>query len=51
MSQRAAWQLERLGFAQVYDFVVGKAHWLASGRPTIRSSGREWPSEVWFHFS
>lgn len=37
MSQRAAWQLERLGFADVYDFVVGKAHWLASGRPTIRS--------------
>jgi CBS domain-containing protein len=37
MSQRAAWQLERLGFADVYDFVVGKAHWLASGRPTTRS--------------
>jgi CBS domain-containing protein len=37
MSQRAAWQFERLGFADVYDFVVGKAHWLASGRPTIRS--------------
>jgi len=35
MSQRAAWQLERLGFAQVYDFVVGKAYWLATGRPTI----------------
>lgn len=38
MSQRAAWQLERLGFTQVFDFVVGKAHWLASGRPTIRTS-------------
>lgn len=38
MSQRAAWQLERLGFANVYDFVVGKAYWLASGRPTVRSS-------------
>ena len=38
MSQRAAWQLERLGFAQVHDFVAGKAHWLASGRPTVRSS-------------
>lgn len=37
MSQRAAWQLERLGFTDVYDFVLGKAHWLASGRPTIRS--------------
>lgn len=39
MSQRAAWQLERLGFATVYDFVVGKAYWLASGRPTVRSNG------------
>lgn len=38
MSQRAAWQLERLGFSDVYDFVVGKAYWLASGRPTVRSS-------------
>lgn len=37
MSQRAAWQLERLGFTNVYDFVVGKAYWLASGRPTIRA--------------
>ena len=37
MSQRAAWQLERLGFTDVNDFVVGKAHWLASGRPTERS--------------
>lgn len=37
MSQRAAWQLERLGFADVYDFVVGKAYWLANGRPTVPS--------------
>jgi len=37
MSQRAAWQFEQLGFTNVYDFVVGKAHWLASGRPTVRS--------------
>jgi len=37
MSQRAAWQLERLGFADVYDFVVGKSYWLATGRPTIQS--------------
>lgn len=37
MSQRAAWQLERLGFDDVYDCVVGKAHWLVRGRPTIRS--------------
>ncbi len=41
MSQRAAWQLERLGFDEVYDFVVGKAHWLASGRPTTRSAAIE----------
>lgn len=37
MSQRAAWQLERLGFTDVSDFVVGKSYWLATGRPTIRS--------------
>lgn len=37
MSQRAAWQLERFGFTEVHDFVVGKAHWLASGRPTART--------------
>ncbi len=35
MSQRAAWQLDRLGFAEVYDFVDGKAYWRASGRPTV----------------
>jgi len=39
MSQRAAWQLERLGFVQVHDFVLGKVHWLASGRPTVRADG------------
>lgn len=37
MSQRAAWQLERFGFTEVHDFVVGKANWLASGRPTERT--------------
>lgn len=36
MSQRAAWQLGRLGFDEVYDFVLGKAHWLATGRATVR---------------
>ena len=36
MSQRAACQLERLGFTNVSDFVHGKAYWLASGRPTTR---------------
>lgn len=37
MSQRAACQLERLGFTDVSDFVQGKAYWLASGRPTTRT--------------
>jgi len=36
MSPRAAWQLERLGFDEVYDYVAGKADWLAAGRPTER---------------
>jgi len=39
MSQRAAWQLERLGFSEVHDFVFGKVHWLANGRPTVRAGG------------
>ena len=33
MSPRAAWRLETLGFAQVYDFAVGKAAWAAMGLP------------------
>jgi hypothetical protein len=33
MSPRAAWRLERLGFTQAYDFVPGKAAWLAMGWP------------------
>lgn len=36
MSPRAAWQLERLGFDEVYDYVAGKADWLAAGRSTQR---------------
>ncbi len=31
MSPRAAWRLESLGFAEVYDFTAGKAAWLAAG--------------------
>ena len=38
MSQRAACQLDRYGFAHVSDFVYGKAHWLASGRATVRAT-------------
>ena len=33
MSPRAAWRLETLGFAQVYDYVGGKADWFAAGLP------------------
>lgn len=31
MSPRAAWRFETLGFTDVYDFVPGKAAWLAMG--------------------
>jgi catechol 2,3-dioxygenase-like lactoylglutathione lyase family enzyme len=34
MSPRAAWRLEALGFEHVYDYVTGKADWLARGLPT-----------------
>src|SRR4029450_1200741 len=34
MSPRAACRLELLGFPQVYDYVAGKADWLAHGLPT-----------------
>ena len=33
MSPRAAWRLEALGFEQVFDYVGGKADWLANGLP------------------
>ncbi len=33
MSPRAAWRLESLGFAEVYDYVAGEADWFASGLP------------------
>ncbi len=33
MSPRAAWRLESLGFERVYDYVPGKADWLAYGLP------------------
>src|SRR5918996_4270924 len=33
MSPRAAWQLEALGFAQVYDYAEGKLDWIANGLP------------------
>jgi CBS domain-containing protein len=34
MSPRAACRLETLGFEHVYDYVPGKADWLARGLPT-----------------
>ena len=33
MSPRAAWRLETLGFATVYDYVAGKKDWSAAGLP------------------
>lgn len=33
MSPRAAWQLEAMGFTDVYDFVDGKIAWLSHGLP------------------
>ena len=33
MSPRAACRLESLGFTKVYDYVAGKADWLAGGLP------------------
>jgi rhodanese-related sulfurtransferase len=33
MSPRAAWQLESLGFPQVYDYQEGKVDWLAFNLP------------------
>jgi hypothetical protein len=34
MSPRAACRLQLLGFTQIYDYVAGKADWLAHGLPT-----------------
>jgi CBS domain-containing protein len=33
MSPRAAWQLETMGFTDVYDFVDGKVEWISHGLP------------------
>jgi|SRR5919198_675742 Mg/Co/Ni transporter MgtE len=40
MSPRAAWRLESLGFAQVYDYTAGKLDWLAAGLPTEGSNAQ-----------
>ena len=34
MSPRAAWRLESLGFAEVFEYVAGKLDWMAAGLPT-----------------
>jgi predicted transcriptional regulator len=34
MSPRAAWRLDAFGFAESYDYVGGKADWLAAGLAT-----------------
>ncbi|MCU1461171.1 MAG: domain containing protein [Acidimicrobiales bacterium] len=39
MSPRAAWRLEQLQFEQVYDYVLGKTAWMASGRHVEGSLG------------
>ena len=33
MSPRAAWQLETLGFGEVYDYVCSKMEWIGAGLP------------------
>src|SRR5579859_4553064 len=38
MSPRAAWRLESLGFAEVYDYVAGKLDWMAAGLRTEGSN-------------
>jgi rhodanese-related sulfurtransferase len=40
MSPRAAWRLERLGFA-TYDYAAGKVDWLAAGMPSVRADESE----------
>src|SRR5215470_5329219 len=43
MSPRAAWRLEAAGFGPVYDYVAGKADWLAADLPfegTAQLAGR-----------
>lgn len=38
MSPRAAWQLEAMGFTDVYDYVNGKVEWMLKGQP-VEGSG------------
>ena len=34
LSPRAAWRLESVGFAEVYDYSAGKLDWISAGLPT-----------------
>ena len=42
MSPRAAWQLEAMGLAEVYDFVDGKVEWIGCGLP-LEGNGPHFP--------
>ncbi|CAN5326740.1 hypothetical protein BH20ACT22_BH20ACT22_23010 [soil metagenome] len=42
MSPRAAWQLEAMGFSDVYDFVDGKIEWISHGLP-VEGHGPHYP--------
>lgn len=33
-SPKAAGRMEKLGYDRVFDYVAGKAHWRAAGKPT-----------------
>ena len=49
MSPRAAWRLEAAGFGPVYDYLPGKADWLAADLPfegTARLAGMFTPRDV-----
>ncbi|MDP9069495.1 MAG: CBS domain-containing protein [Actinomycetota bacterium] len=42
MSPRAAWQLEAMGFKEVYDFVESKVEWIVNGLP-LEGTGPHYP--------
>ena len=47
MSPRAAWQLEELGFTDVYDYAPGKIDWFANGLPREgMAAGVSWVGDV-----
>src|SRR6266511_4403171 len=46
MSPRAAWRLESMGFAEVYDYVAGKADWGAAGLPLEGTAWLWWIGSI-----